>query len=181
MTSNYVLQPIAVGTADFRRIRARNAVYVDKTEMIHSFVCEEGAKFISRPRKFGKSLMLSTVAEMLGTASYEAKMKLFEGLWVAENEEGKALLKQQQHEVLHFDFATLDAFSFEKDLQDLIESLGALLEIQMHKQDSVARKVDKLLTGMAERSPSKRVVVLIDEVFNCIASFYSSFILSFND
>ena len=157
------LQPIVVDSADFRTIREENAVYVDKTEMIYSLVSKRGAKFISRPRKFGKSLMLSTMAEMLGPATEKEKMELFKGLWVAENDEGKALLKQQ-HLVLHFDFSLASYLTFEEDLHDQIELLGVTHQLTLPKHDSIARKMYKLVSGTAERALSKRVVILIDEV-----------------
>jgi hypothetical protein len=66
-----------IGIQDFRELREGGYVYVDKTEYLHRII--EGGKhfFLSRPRRFGKSLLLSTINEL-----YKGSKELFQGLWI---------------------------------------------------------------------------------------------------
>lgn len=53
-------QNLPLGTSDFATLRSSNEIYVDKTEMIYQLACVRGKVFLSRPRRFGKSLLIST-------------------------------------------------------------------------------------------------------------------------
>jgi len=66
------------GVSAFSIIRQSNYLYVDKTEYIYNLVSEDGGYlFLSRPRRFGKSLLVSTIEQlMLG------RRELFKGLWI---------------------------------------------------------------------------------------------------
>ncbi|MCB0595127.1 MAG: ATP-binding protein [Lewinellaceae bacterium] len=69
-----------IGIQDFRKLREGGYVYVDKTEQIHQILRSGNYYFLSRPRRFGKSLLLSTMKEL-----YSGSRELFEGLWVEEH------------------------------------------------------------------------------------------------
>jgi hypothetical protein len=62
------------------RLRKNNLLYVDKTEYIHKIIKTEGCQFLSRPRRFGKSLLLGAMAEAL-----KGNRELFEGLWLGSS------------------------------------------------------------------------------------------------
>lgn len=64
-----------VGVETFEKQRSKEFVYVDKTKYIHNLVKSNGYYFLSRPRRFGKSLLLSTIK-----AFFEGRRELFEGL-----------------------------------------------------------------------------------------------------
>ena len=64
-----------IGEQDFANIRNRNLVYIDKTHLIYNIVHESGKYFFFRPRRFGKSLLLSTMSYY-----FEGRRDLFEGL-----------------------------------------------------------------------------------------------------
>lgn len=70
-----------IGIQSFDQIIEDGYVYVDKTEMIYSLVKEGKIYFLSRPRRFGKSLLLSTFE-----AYFEGKKELFEGLAIEKME-----------------------------------------------------------------------------------------------
>ncbi|MFO7736349.1 MAG: AAA family ATPase, partial [bacterium] len=55
-----MLKTLPIGIQNFRELRKRNALYVDKTEVLHKLITEGKYYFISRPRRFGKSIMIST-------------------------------------------------------------------------------------------------------------------------
>ena len=73
MTDNKVRYPI--GIQSFESLRSLGYIYVDKTELIHNLVTTSKCVFLSRPRRFGKSLLLSTIQ-----AYFEGKRELFRGL-----------------------------------------------------------------------------------------------------
>lgn len=58
------LQPLPVGIQDFAQLRERGCLYVDKTELVHRLVKGSSAVFLSRPRRFGKSLLCSVFANL---------------------------------------------------------------------------------------------------------------------
>ena len=64
-----------IGIQDFEKLRREDYLYVDKTEIIFRLVNNGSYIFLSRPRRFGKSLLLSTIK-----AYFEGKKELFEGL-----------------------------------------------------------------------------------------------------
>ena len=91
-----MIYPIGIQT--FEKIIERGFVYVDKTDLVYSLVTEGQIYFLSRPRRFGKSLLLSTLR-----AYFEGKKELFAGLKI------DALEKDWHvHRVFHFDFNGVD-------------------------------------------------------------------------
>ncbi|MBQ6132808.1 MAG: AAA family ATPase, partial [Lachnospiraceae bacterium] len=72
---------LPIGIQDFENIRNDGYLYVDKTEFVYELVHGGKPYFLSRPRRFGKSLFLSTLK-----AYFEGKKELFEGLRIAELE-----------------------------------------------------------------------------------------------
>ena len=84
-----------VGQSSFEDLRADNAVYVDKTALIYQLVKQGRFYFLSRPRRFGKSLLVSTLETY-----FLGKRELFAGLAMERLERGWT-----QHPVLHVDFS----------------------------------------------------------------------------
>ena len=73
------MQRLPIGQQDFRTIRREGKLYIDKTELIAELVDVAKFIFLSRPRRFGKSLTLTTVKYL-----FEGERELFEGLWIAD-------------------------------------------------------------------------------------------------
>ena len=69
------LQPLPLGTSDFAALRQANQIYVDKTELIHQLAGLRQKFFLARPRRFGKSLLVSTFASL-----FRDGLKHFSGL-----------------------------------------------------------------------------------------------------
>ncbi|MEZ4983511.1 MAG: AAA family ATPase [Saprospiraceae bacterium] len=86
-----------IGIQDFREIRTGGYVYVDKTPHIHRVLDSGKYFFLSRPRRFGKSLLLSTMNEL-----YCGAKELFEGLWIYDQWDWEA----NQRPVIWLKFAT---------------------------------------------------------------------------
>ena len=143
-----------IGVQDFYDLRSNGWVYVDKTALVHRLVSTGKYYFLSRPRRFGKSLLLSTLK-----AYFEGKKELFEGLAIADFEKDWT-----EYPVIHLD---LNAKPFTK-LQDLHDLLHDQLTVYEREYNSEA--VDKssegrfrhLIRSIKEKT-GKNVVVLIDE------------------
>ena len=73
---------LPIGIQAFEEVRKLGAIYVDKTEYIYQLACDLKYVFLSRPRRFGKSLMLTTLA-----AYFEGRKELFKGLYLEQAEE----------------------------------------------------------------------------------------------
>ena len=143
-----------IGIQTFEKIRKDDFVYVDKTALIHKMVREGNYYFLSRPRRFGKSMLLSTLE-----AYFQGKKHLFKGLAIEQLETEWA-----EHAVLHID---LNAKPF-KIIQDLYDLLNDQLTVYENMYGSVA--VDKSPEGRlrqliraAKQKTGRNVVVLVDE------------------
>lgn len=143
-----------VGVQNFEKIRKEGYVYVDKTALIHRLVKLGTYYFLSRPRRFGKSLLISTLE-----AYFSGKKHLFEGLAIEDLE-----TEWNEYPILHFD---LNAKKFDA-VEDLYELVGRQLERYELQYETVA--VDQSLDGrfynlvmsIADKT-HKRVVILVDE------------------
>ena len=91
------LQRLPIGIQDFEKIRRGDYLYVDKTEQIYRLVDRGCYYFLSRPRRFGKSLLLSTIK-----AFFLGKRELFKGLAIDEKED----IEWAEHPVLYLDLNT---------------------------------------------------------------------------
>ena len=143
-----------IGIQQFEKLREDEWVYVDKTRQIYELVQGGSCYFLSRPRRFGKSLLLSTLE-----AYFQGKKHLFEGLAI-ENLEKEWTV----HPVLHLD---LNAKPFTK-FQDLYDLLNAQLYLYEQEYESVA--IDTSIEGRfraliraAKLKTGRNVVVLVDE------------------
>lgn len=89
---------LPVGIQGFEKLRTENFVYVDKTKYVFDLVHNNVPYFLSRPRRFGKSLLLSTIK-----AYWEGKKELFSGLAIEELEKGNPEA-WKKYPVFYFDF-----------------------------------------------------------------------------
>jgi hypothetical protein len=145
------------GVQDFAKIRNDYAVYVDKTAYIHNFISNYNTVFLSRPRRFGKSLTCSTLK-----AIFENKKDLFKGLAI------EALpWEWKEYPVVHLD---MSAANFAAGKERLIEYVGRRLELHAEKyglclqSQSISEKFAELLNAL-HRSKGK-VAIIIDEYDN---------------
>ncbi len=143
-----------IGIQQFEKLRREGWVYVDKTAQIHSLVNRGMYYFLSRPRRFGKSLLISTLE-----AYFKGQKELFQGLAMEHLE-----TEWVEHPVLHLD---LNAKPFTK-LQDLYDLLNDQITVYEHQYGSVA--VDgspegrlRQLIRAAKEKTGRNVVVLVDE------------------
>ncbi len=147
------LYPIGIQT--FEEVRKLDNLYIDKTEYIYRMTHTDGKYFfLSRPRRFGKSLLVSTFQSY-----FEGKKELFEGLAIEKLEK-----EWNEYPVLHFDLSK----GKHMENEQLEEYLGYLLEdyeqkygIENHRNGNNNRFND--LIEVVYQKTGKQVVVLIDE------------------
>jgi hypothetical protein len=70
------MQKLPIGTQSFQKLRNENSIYVDKTNHIFNLINNGSVYFLSRPRRFGKSLLINTI-----DALFKANKLIFEGYW----------------------------------------------------------------------------------------------------
>lgn len=159
-----------VGIQSFESIRKDGYIYVDKTPLIYKMITEGKPYFLSRPRRFGKSLLVSTLA-----AVFEGRRELFEAFTTADGIEQPQLFiattnwKWEKHPVFHFDFSAGDLCDIEQ-LDTLIDETlrhyEAQYSITPKVKDANIRMIELLRTSHAQTG--KRAVVLVDEYDNFI-------------
>ena len=157
------LRDLPIGVQDFAKLRERDLLYVDKTQYVANLLLGGGVYFLSRPRRFGKSLFLSTLA-----AYFEGKKELFRGLYLENAEEELARKKGREawetYPVLRID---LNAKNY-VDREKLIERLSFCLD-ELEKKYGVRKRYKtpeerfQYLIGTLYERTGKQVVVLIDE------------------
>jgi Predicted AAA-ATPase/PD-(D/E)XK nuclease superfamily len=147
------LPNLPVGQQYFKSIIKGESIYVDKTKYIFN-LCKQLDKgyFLSRPRRFGKSLTLDTIAEL-----FSGNRALFEGLWIDDKWDWT-----QTYPVIRL---SLDAISHEDGLQEALQTamhdIAKTFKIKLRKK-SASSLFKELIEAVAEKT-GKQVVVLIDE------------------
>ena len=148
------LQNLPIGIQNFEKIRRNDYLYIDKTELIYKLVSTGSYYFLSRPRRFGKSLLVSTLK-----AYFEGKRELFDGLRMAELEKN-----WNTYPVLHLDLNTRNY----KDASSLYSILNEYLETWevIYGDEKKDRVLEERFTHIIRKAAAKtgqRVVILVDE------------------
>ena len=143
-----------IGIQNFEKIRTEGYVYVDKTALMYKMVSEGSYYFLSRPRRFGKSLLVSTLE-----AYFEGKCHLFDGLAISEKE-----TEWLQYPILHLDLNTREY----KDGDSLRAELHKHLEAweKQYGDEFCKRALEERFVHIIELAYAKTgrpVVVLVDE------------------
>ena len=152
----YVKKAITTCSSSFPALIQNNYLYVDKTEYIYNLISKRPNNyyFVSRPRRFGKSLMCSTLK-----ALFEGKRELFKGLYIDSTD-----YDFKSYPVLYFNFANLtvsriNSFeAFNADFQDLILNNAIANGIDDLELAAPSTMMRRLL-----RALNKDVVIIIDE------------------
>ncbi len=144
-----------VGEQDFPKLREMGMFYADKTALIHKLITRGNYYFLSRPRRFGKSLLLSTLE-----AYFQGRRELFQGLAIERLERD-----WMPHPVLRLDMSR-DKFSNVANLMSMLDGMLATYERQYGitpaEADSHATRLNRLIE-LAYEKTGQRVVVLVDE------------------
>lgn len=147
-------QRLPLGIQNFERLRRDDYLYIDKTRIVYELTHSGSYYFLSRPRRFGKSLLLSTIH-----AYFEGKKELFEGLSIAESEE-----EWKQYPVLHLDLNT-ENYDKPEALQQKLEASLSEWE-ELYGRNPVEKSIPLRFEGIIKRASQKsgeQVVILVDE------------------
>ena len=139
-----------IGIQDFKRLREDGYIYVDKTRDIFELINSGSYFFLSRPRRFGKSLLLSTIKYL-----FQGEKELFKGLWI----DGK--FDDYPYPVLHFSFSTLgyQDIGIKDALYQALNTQAEFFNIELTKQ-GIGPRFAELIRKLAN---GRKVVLLIDE------------------
>ncbi len=159
-----MLQPIAIDSSSFPELRKNNCVYVDKTAYFHRLITRLDARrfFLARPRRFGKSLMITTLK-----ALFQGKRELFENLAISKTD-----WKWEEYPVLHFNMgfaASSTAEDFKGNFRDTVSA--AIIEAggSYEHQSSPASNFGTAIDTLSTLNNGKGVVILIDEYDDPVA------------
>jgi hypothetical protein len=148
------MKQLPIGIQSFEDLRENDYLYIDKTEDIHRVVSSGKVYFLSRPRRFGKSLLISTM-----DALFKGKRELFEGLWIADKWDWT-----QHYPVIRIDWTSIKHVTPEEMESDMSDFLR---QIANHNKISLVRKfasgIFSELIELLHEKTGQKVVVLVDE------------------
>jgi hypothetical protein len=140
--------------AVFSTMRENDYIYVDKTKQIYELIQPGKKYFLSRPRRFGKSLLVDTLKEL-----FEGNKKLFKGLYIEDKWDW-----DKKYPVLKIDMSGQDVRSSEEfkiSLHDIINQIADKNSIKL-KSNGLKPKFGELIEKISIKN-KKKIVVLIDE------------------
>lgn len=144
-----------IGVQSFDKLLNDGFVYVDKTALVYGLAQEGSSYFLSRPRRFGKSLLLSTFE-----AYFKGKKHLFDGLAIADLEKD-----WKEYPVLHLDL-NAERYNTTGELENILNTYlrqwEALYDSKETDNSSLSQRFRAVIQA-AHNKTGKRVVVLIDE------------------
>ena len=148
-------QPLSTGRSDFAALRLEKRIYVDKTHLIHDLCRASRMVLLTRPRRFGKSLLLSMMESLFRFGLRDFQGLRIEGLWT-----------DQTYEVVRLDFSGIKGFenleSYEKALQSHIRARFAKAGFSAPDFGEINPFFEQFGHWMAALKPQS-LVVLIDE------------------
>jgi len=144
---------LPIGIQNFAKLVSKDCIYVDKTKYIYNLLQGGRIYFLSRPRRFGKSLLISTLKEI-----FNGNKELFKGYWIYNH-----LETWEKYPVIHLDFLGIDYenLGVEEALITRFDEIASQYDIQLTGKSFKLRFGD-LIKKLAEKE-NKRVVILVDE------------------
>ena len=149
------LAKLPIGIQAFETLRGQGYLYVDKTRWVHRMVTQGMFYFLARPRRFGKSLLVSTLKCL-----FEGRKELFEGLWIA----APGRWDWQAHPVIHLSFTELSTRTpalLEQSLSQSLEQIA--LDFGVTLRSAILEVQFQALIRELHAKTGAPVAVLIDE------------------
>jgi hypothetical protein len=149
------MKKLPIGISDFKSMIEEGYQYIDKTELIHHLITKQKPLyFLSRPRRFGKSLLVSTLKHL-----YSGNKALFKDTWIGKH----SSYSWKQHPIIHLDFSALDnttSEEFKWSISHALNKIGLSFEIDLKADRTPGSKLETLITTLSKKN---KVAVLIDE------------------
>ena len=161
------MKQLPTGLQEFEYIRKKDALYVDKTDMIYKIVSEAKKQyFISRPRRFGKSLLCWTL-----DALFSGKRELFEGLAISKTD-----WEWESYPVIHLDMSKVDTAhgtsGLDKSMAGEMSYIAREFEIDLCGETLPGDMLKRIITEVSKKY-NKPVVVIVDEYDKPFLDFYN--------
>ena len=145
------MKKLGLGIQELSEFKRNELIYVDKTKVIHNLITTGKYYFLSRPRRFGKSLLVNTMEEL-----FSGNKELFENTWIYDkwNFEDK-------YPVIKISFAKLDyeGLGLSSELNNILDTISKKYKIVL-QNSSVKKKFIRLIERLGKE---KQVSILIDE------------------
>ncbi len=144
-------QKLALGHQEFSEVIGNNCIYVDKTETIYKLINSSSYYFLSRPRRFGKSLLANTMKEL-----FLGNKELFKGLWIEDKWNW-----EQTYPVIKISFSEMPyaKLGLEAAIDDSLENLAVANNIEYSKTTN-GGKFKELIIKLSAKA---QVAIIIDE------------------
>jgi len=155
------MKKLPLGIQTFSKLIKNDCLYVDKTRLIAELIETSDYLFLSRPRRFGKSLLVSTLAEI-----FAGNQELFQGLYIYDK------IDWQPYPVIVIDFNGIsfsDEEVFKASLSFFLDKVAGKYDLVLENQ-FIGDKFAELIEKIAEKTQQK-VVILIDEYDKPIVNF----------
>jgi len=148
------MQKLPIGIQTFEKIITENYCYIDKTRIIHELINNGTYFFLSRPRRFGKSLLIDTIKGL-----FEGREELFKGLWIEDKWDFS-----RKYPVIKIDFGE----GVSKSREELRKKIDETLKINQEQLgvkcefETISGRFREIITKSAKKY-NQRAVILIDE------------------
>ncbi len=144
------MKNLPIGIQEFKKLREGDFLYIDKTEFIYNLINSASYYFLSRPRRFGKSLLLNTIKEI-----FNGNKELFEGLWIYDK------IEWEKYPVIKISFSSMDYMhlGLRNAIDNMLNDIADEYNLTLGKS-SFSLKFKELIQKL---STDKKVVILIDE------------------
>lgn len=129
-----VLLPLPLGVSDFHKLRESGKIYVDKTGLIYQLAATYEKLFLARPRRFGKSLLVSTFESLFKYGLRDFKGLAIEKLWKED----------KTYNVVRLDFSRIKNFSTIEQFEECLDHYLIDLMIQENMRSSVPASLEGL-------------------------------------
>ncbi len=153
---NKKLKNLPIGISDFERIREKDYLYIDKTKHLYNLIVTGEYYFLSRPRRFGKSLIISTLYNI-----FRGKKELFKGLYIYDSD-----YEWEEYPVVLIDFNEIlsrNSEILEKYIVKRLHSIADDYGVEINREEKSSKEVLLELTDKINEKYGKDIVFLIDE------------------
>lgn len=150
-----LMKSLPLGTSSFEKLRAVGQIYVDKTDMVYDLASQIGNFFLARPRRFGKSLLISTFESLFKYGLRDFDGLKIESLWQDE----------KKYQVVRLDFSEIKNFSSIQEFSIQLDSLliGNFSSIGFSYKESKTLLCSTQISNWLKTLPIASLVLLIDE------------------
>jgi len=160
------MKKLPLGTQDFKDLRQWDMLYVDKTQAIYRLIKSKNIVFLSRPRRFGKSLLLSTIEYL-----FRGEKELFEGLYIYDKIEWK------EYPVIRLDFSEIEYTKgeelFRLSIQLNLTQTASEYGIELPQFPSLKMIFTYLIKAL-HKTTGQKVILLIDEYDKPVVDLWES-------